>query len=63
MAGFVVLLIVIILRRGNRGTENADGLLLEQRRREQAFNDRQIYNSRSVHNGPPTITDSYRNQP
>ncbi|MFJ6569896.1 hypothetical protein ACIQNU_20985 [Streptomyces sp. NPDC091292] len=63
MAAVAVVLIVIIMRRGNRRTENADGLLLEQRRREQAWHDRQVFNSRSVHNAPPNMSDSYRNHP
>ncbi|WP_369196725.1 hypothetical protein [Streptomyces djakartensis] len=33
LAGIVVLLVVVLLRRGNRPTENADGLLIEQARR------------------------------
>ncbi|MFH9012721.1 hypothetical protein ACH4C6_15190 [Streptomyces sp. NPDC017943] len=33
LAGIVVVLVVVLLRRGNSATENADGLLIEQARR------------------------------
>ena len=54
LASFVTYLVVKLLRRGNRRTENADGLLIEQARREQAHADRWTYNSASVHNAPLT---------
>ncbi|MFF3949120.1 hypothetical protein ACFYYN_30455 [Streptomyces sp. NPDC001902] len=54
LASFVTYLVVKLLRRGNRRTENVDGLLIEQARREQAHADRWTYNSASVHNAPLT---------
>lgn len=41
-----------LLRRGKRRTETAEGLRIEQARREQAANDRSAYGSFSVHNSP-----------
>ncbi|WP_411104900.1 hypothetical protein [Streptomyces sp. cmx-4-9] len=41
-----------LLRRGNRKTESADGLRIEQARREQAVSDRSSYSSNAVHNSP-----------
>jgi hypothetical protein len=32
-AALALLLVLVILRRGNRATENADGLLIEEARR------------------------------
>ncbi|MFI8287756.1 hypothetical protein ACIGBL_01300 [Streptomyces sp. NPDC085614] len=55
-----VLLAFTLLRRGNRATENADGLQIEQARRVQAHNDRTSFSSISAHNTPPTMGDSYR---
>ncbi|WP_431962465.1 hypothetical protein [Actinacidiphila sp. bgisy160] len=54
LTSFVTYLVVKLLRRGNRPTENADGLLIEQSRRRQAHDDRWTYNSASVHNAPLT---------
>ncbi|MFD3456131.1 hypothetical protein ACFWVC_28635 [Streptomyces sp. NPDC058691] len=52
LASFAMYLIVKLLRRGGRRTENTDGLLIEQTHREQAHNDRMTYNSAAVHNVP-----------
>ncbi|MFI8169828.1 hypothetical protein ACIGAN_26220 [Streptomyces sp. NPDC085931] len=43
LAAVVLALTFILLRRGNRRTENADGLLVEQERRMQAQSDRITY--------------------
>ncbi|MET9887642.1 hypothetical protein ABZZ20_31820 [Streptomyces sp. NPDC006430] len=42
----------ILLQRGNRRTETAEGLRIEQARREQAVSDRSSYNSDVLHNSP-----------
>ncbi|MFF7366114.1 hypothetical protein [Streptomyces sp. NPDC008125] len=57
LAAMVVFLIVKLGRRGNRATENADGLLIEQTRRTQAHSDRSSYSSLTVHNTFPTMRD------
>ncbi|MFF7215899.1 hypothetical protein ACFZAU_36085 [Streptomyces sp. NPDC008238] len=54
LVSFVAFLVVKLLRRGYRRTENVDGLLIEQARREQAHADRWTYNSATVHNAPLT---------
>ncbi|MFG2987698.1 hypothetical protein ACGFYQ_42195 [Streptomyces sp. NPDC048258] len=41
-----------LLRRGNRRTETAEGLLIEQARREQAASDRSSYNATAMLNSP-----------
>ncbi|MCP9958632.1 hypothetical protein [Streptomyces sudanensis] len=41
-------LIVVLLRRGNRRTDDAEGLLIEQRRRLQAQQDRANYAAHSL---------------
>lgn len=38
-----------LLRRGKRRTETAEGLRIEQARRDQAHNDRTSYSSNAVH--------------
>ncbi|KPI04162.1 hypothetical protein OV450_4367 [Actinobacteria bacterium OV450] len=43
-------MIWVVLRRGNRRTETAEGLLIEQARREQAASDRSSYSANAVHN-------------
>lgn len=53
-------LIVKLLRRGTSRTENADGLLIEQARRDQAHVDRMSYNSSTLHNIPYPWGDSPR---
>ncbi|WP_299532211.1 hypothetical protein [uncultured Streptomyces sp.] len=60
LAALVVFLIVTLVRRGNRATENADGLLIEQARRTQAHDDRSSYSSMTVHNTFPTTRDARR---
>ncbi|MFI8183180.1 hypothetical protein OG539_03210 [Actinacidiphila glaucinigra] len=52
LVSFVTYLVVKLLRRSNRRTENADGLLIEQARRRQAYDDRCAYNSAFVHHAP-----------
>lgn len=56
----VLLLVLVLLRRRSSGTENADGLLVEQDRRIQAQQDRNSYSSVAVHNTAPTLRDQYR---
>ncbi|MGW6691290.1 hypothetical protein [Streptomyces sp. NPDC054961] len=41
-----------LLRRGNRRTETAEGLRIEQARREQAHRDRNAYSATALHNSP-----------
>ncbi|KUL63875.1 MULTISPECIES: hypothetical protein [unclassified Streptomyces] len=53
-------LIVVLLRRGGSRTENADGLRIERRRREQASIDRATYHSSAVHKEPPTRRQRHR---
>ncbi|MFF0159866.1 hypothetical protein ACFYRY_20375 [Streptomyces sp. NPDC005263] len=53
-------LIFVLLRRENRSTENADGLLIEQARRVQAHKDRATYNAGAVDGILPTARDHYR---
>ncbi|MET9467276.1 hypothetical protein ABZY44_21215 [Streptomyces sp. NPDC006544] len=51
--GLAVLWMVrILLRRGNRRTETAEGLRIEQARREQAHHDRISYGATALHNSP-----------
>lgn len=57
MVAIAVVLIVKLLRRSS--TENVDGLLIEQARRVQAYNDRVSYNANAVHNSPPTMSDLF----
>lgn len=52
LASFAAFLIVMLLRRGNRRTETADGLRIEQARRDQAHSDRMTYNSLATHGNP-----------
>lgn len=56
----VLALIFVLLRRGNRGTENVDGLLIEQARRVQAHSDRVTYSAGAVDGTLPTGRDDYR---
>ncbi|MFF1467877.1 hypothetical protein [Streptomyces mirabilis] len=56
----VLVLLFVLLRRRNGGTENVDGRLIEQARRLQAYNDRVSYNAAAVHSSSPTMTDHYR---
>ncbi|MGW6704028.1 hypothetical protein ACWGDE_03890 [Streptomyces sp. NPDC054956] len=59
-AGLAALwMIVKLLRRGGRRTEPAEGLRIEQARREQASSDRVSYNSTAVH-GSLTQGHQYR---
>ncbi|MER8005371.1 hypothetical protein [Streptomyces sp. NPDC094149] len=53
-------LIFVLLRRGNSGTQNVEGLLIEQARREQAHNDRVTYNAGAVDRTVPTLRDHDR---
>ncbi|MEU4091578.1 hypothetical protein [Streptomyces sp. NPDC026673] len=52
LASFATFLVVKLLRRGNRPTETADGLRIEQARRDQAHSDRMTYNSLATHGSP-----------
>lgn len=52
-----LLLIVVIPRRGNRATENADGLLIEQARRLQAHQDRVSFDASTVLSAGPVMSD------
>lgn len=58
-----VLLITVLLRRGGAPTQNAEGLLLEQTRREQAHLDRSNFSSIAVHSNLPTMTDHHHRRP
>ncbi|MFE5791868.1 hypothetical protein ACFQ8C_04735 [Streptomyces sp. NPDC056503] len=60
LGSVVVLLIVVLLRRGRSGTENAEGLRIEEQARLQASQDRVSYNAFAVHNAPPNQSDAYR---
>ncbi|MFI1047604.1 hypothetical protein [Streptomyces griseoruber] len=60
MIALAVFLIVTLLRRGSRATENADGLLIEQDRRLRAHHDRVSYNALSMDGTSPTQSDSHR---
>ncbi|MFG3343767.1 hypothetical protein ACGF1Z_01750 [Streptomyces sp. NPDC048018] len=59
LAVLVAVLVVVLLRRGNGGTENADGLVMEQARRERAHLDRSNFSSTAVHSSLPTMTDQH----
>ncbi|GAA1006596.1 hypothetical protein STXM2123_801 [Streptomyces sp. F-3] len=52
-----LLLIVVILRRGNSATENADGLLIEQARRLQAHQDRVSFDASTALSASPIMSD------
>ncbi|GAA3933107.1 hypothetical protein GCM10022244_47080 [Streptomyces gulbargensis] len=57
--GLVVLLTVVLTRRRRRysRTESAEGLLIEQRAREQAAQDRVTYHPLAVHDAPISYKD------
>jgi hypothetical protein len=55
-----VALIVVPLRRGSGGTENVDGLLIEQARRAQAHSDRAAYSAGALDGTSPTARDHGR---
>ncbi|APE25346.1 MULTISPECIES: hypothetical protein [Streptomyces] len=59
LVGVGALLVVTLLRRGRGGTDTAEGLLLEQRARDQAHHDRVSFSSSAVHNSVPTASDAY----
>ncbi|MEU8618950.1 hypothetical protein [Streptomyces sp. NPDC048623] len=63
LAACAALLIVVLLRRGSGVTENADGLILEQARREQAHDDRSNFSTMAVHSSLPTMTDHHHRRP
>ncbi|MFE9173829.1 hypothetical protein ACFYNZ_30965 [Streptomyces kebangsaanensis] len=56
-AALALLLIVVLLRRGNSVTENADGLRIEQARRVQAHQDRTSYDAMTVLGSSPAMSD------
>ncbi|MET7382108.1 hypothetical protein ABZT08_25360 [Streptomyces sp. NPDC005526] len=60
LAAVVLTLVRVLLRRGSRPTENADGLLIERTRRQMAAHDRQSFSAMAQHNTTPTMGDSYR---
>ncbi|MEU3841498.1 hypothetical protein AB0E88_15885 [Streptomyces sp. NPDC028635] len=60
LGGVVGTLIVVLLRRRNSGTHNADGLRIEQTRRLQARDDRVSFNALTLHGQAPNMTDQYR---
>ncbi|MFJ5711346.1 hypothetical protein [Streptomyces sp. NPDC093105] len=60
LGGLVVVLVVVLTRRGRSTTEHAEGLRIEERARLQASQDRVSYNAWAVHNAPPNQTDAYR---
>lgn len=55
----VAVVLVVLLRRGGKVTENADGLALELERRNQARADRATYNSAAMHNSLTGIKRQY----
>ncbi|MFD4317024.1 hypothetical protein [Streptomyces sp. NPDC058548] len=59
LAGVGALLAVTLLRRGRGGTDTAEGLLMEQEARRQAYDDRVSFSSAAVHNAVPTASDAY----
>ncbi|WP_445395020.1 hypothetical protein ACSMX9_17450 [Streptomyces sp. LE64] len=59
LAAIVGVLVVVLLRRPSSTTENVDGLLIEQQRRIQAYEDRQNYGP-GARNRPPGLGDSHR---
>ncbi|MFJ9575226.1 hypothetical protein ACIRQF_02410 [Streptomyces sp. NPDC101191] len=59
LAALAVVLVVVLLRRGSGVTENADGLVTEQARRERAHLDRSNFSSAAVHSSLPTMTDRH----
>jgi hypothetical protein len=60
MVTLAIALIVKLVRRGSSTTECAEGLLVEQARRVQAYNDRVSFNANTMHGSSPTMTDHYR---
>ncbi|MEU9618217.1 MULTISPECIES: hypothetical protein [unclassified Streptomyces] len=50
LASAVAYLIVVLLRRGSSRTENSDGLLMEQRARDEARHTRAAFHSVAIHN-------------
>lgn len=56
-AALALLLVVVLLRRGNRATENADGLLIEQARRIQAQQERVSFDASAVYSSSPVMSD------
>jgi hypothetical protein len=60
LAAAIIALIVVLRRRAYSRTTNADGLLIEQSRRVQAYNDRVSHNALSMPDNAPTLSDSYR---
>ncbi|MGW2721691.1 hypothetical protein [Streptomyces sp. NPDC001492] len=60
LAGAVGTLVWVLLRRDNGPTENADGLLIEEARRQAADRDRRSFNALAQHNMTPTMGDSYQ---
>lgn len=60
LAALALLLIAVLLRRGNSVTENADGLRIEQARRVQAQQDRVSYSATTVHSSSPVVSDVHR---
>ncbi|MEU5381495.1 hypothetical protein [Streptomyces sp. NPDC005968] len=60
MLALAMALIFKLMRRGSGTTRNAEGLLIEQTRRIQAYNDRVSYNANTMHGSSPTMSDNYR---
>ncbi|MFD8149469.1 hypothetical protein ACFY3O_11665 [Streptomyces sp. NPDC001046] len=60
LAGIVAVLVVVLLRRGNRPTENADGLLVEQARRIHAQEERARITGVAVNGFLPGDSDPRR---
>ncbi|MEU8543940.1 hypothetical protein AB0C52_28775 [Streptomyces sp. NPDC048717] len=58
-AACAALLISVLLRRTDKPTENADGLLAEQAARERAHMDRSNFSTMAVHSNLPTMTDHH----
>ncbi|MFD8571201.1 hypothetical protein [Streptomyces sp. NPDC059639] len=60
LALLVGALVLKLLTRSGGHTENADGLRIEQARRNRASADRSTYSAASVHNLPPSFRDTPR---
>ncbi|MCT9094271.1 hypothetical protein N4G70_36360 [Streptomyces sp. ASQP_92] len=60
LVGAALFLIVTLLRRGNTPTEQADGLLIEQRSRTRARSERARFGTFGAHFALPTMADLYR---
>ncbi|MFD9789797.1 hypothetical protein ACFWXK_02475 [Streptomyces sp. NPDC059070] len=63
LVAVVITLVWVVLRRGNGSTDHAEGLLIEEARRQQAYRDRQSFGTFAQHNMPPSMGDYFHTQP